>query len=149
MVNFTVPPPAPSPDPTGLTDIYTSLLANSKQQDPQGFFIAYLTTSTKKPYVWEKLDFFGSISPEQWESSFSAIKKSMQAYYKESDKNYQGMRIVSFSVDPLNVNLGMTILKTYCYEEYTPKKKVYINGPKAEKNFLATKGKHFVTKASV
>jgi hypothetical protein len=43
----------------------------------------------------------------------------------------------------------MNLLKEYCYEEFKPKQKTYINGAKANQEFLAKKGKMFTTKASV
>ena len=118
-----------------------------KQTDELGFFISYYTTSTKKPYVWTKLDYGGFTSPEFFGSTFEMVKKG-SLDYKQKQDTWTGLKIVGFTVDPLNPT-KVQVLSHYCYEEFSPKKKTYINGPKAEKTFLAQKGKHFTTKASV
>ena len=111
------------------------------QQDGLGFFHSYYTTSTKKPYVWHKFDMYYGISPENFEEYFNLCLKN--AHNAKEGYDWTGYKIVGVTMDLLNPHLGMTVMQQYCTEVFAPKKKTYINGAKANKEFLAKKGKHF------
>ena len=125
----------------GQNPILMGLKKTPAQQDCLGFFHSYYTTSTKKPYVWHKFDMYYGISPENFEEYFNFCLKN--AYNAKEGHDWTGYKIVGVTMDLLNPHLGMTVMQQYCTEVFAPKKKTYINGAKANKEFLAKKGKHF------
>lgn len=112
------------------------------QQDSQGFFHSYYTTSTKKPYVWNKFDVYYGVSPANYEEYFLLCLENAQKAKEGHD--WTGYKIVGVTMDLLNPHFGMSPLVKYCTEVFSPKKKTYINGVKANQEFIAKKGKLYV-----
>ena len=59
-----------------------------------------------------------------------------------------GIQIVTFYTDIFNVEQN-TVMPEFCFTEYKPKTKTYINGKNADKSFLAKKGNVYTNKNSV
>ncbi len=150
MVQFNTPAPG-MPIYVDLNEqVFVNELTKTlsqKQTDERGYFVQYFTKSTKKPYVWEKFDSFNSIRPDEYGDYFKHCKINLE--HAKAANDYSGIRIVAFSFDCLNPLSSFTLLKQFCYEEHEPKVKTYINGQKANSEFLAKKGKMFTTKAGV
>ncbi len=151
MVQFN-PPPPPSPVfmedlDVALNIVLKELKLSNKQSDERGYFVQYFTTSTKKPYVWERYDAFTSVKPNEYPEYFKHAQQELEK--QKNTYEWQGIKLVAFAFDSLQPLNGVKILKEYCFETITPKVKTYINGTKANQEFLAKKGKMFTTKASV
>jgi hypothetical protein len=112
-----------------------------KQQDERGYFIMYFTKSTKKPYEWERLDAYSAVNPTEYQKYFEHAHNEMLK--QKEVYEYTGVKLVTFSIDPLNMLTGIVYLKQYCFEIFSPKKKNYINGANASKDFLLKKGKMY------
>jgi hypothetical protein len=131
----------------GETKSQNSLLNEFKkltpaQQDTQGFFHSYFTESTKKPYVWHRFDMYYGVAPNNFGEYFNLCLKN--AHEAKEGHDWTGYKVVAVSMDLLNPHLGMTVMQQYCKEVFSPKQKTYINGVKANKEFLAKKGKLYV-----
>ncbi len=150
MVQFN-PPPQGLPVYVDLNEqVFTEAFKKvytEKQSDERGYFIQYYTTSTKKPYVWERYDAFHGVKPPEYPNYFQHAKDDLEK--QKSTYDWQGIKLVAFAFDSLQPLIGVKVLKEYCFEIVTPKVKTYINGKKANQEFLAKKGKMFTTKASV
>jgi len=134
-------------DEDHLSKVLNELSKQPKQTDERGYFVQYYTTSTKKPYHWQRFDAFNSVKPEAYKDHFQHALNELQKQKNAYD--WYGIKIVAFSFDSLNPMQGVEILKQYCFEQLTQKKKTYINGKNASQEFLAKKGKMFTTKAGV
>lgn len=121
--------------------------SDTEQSDERGYFIQYYTTSTKKPYVWERYDAFHGVKSHEYPTYFQHAKDDLEK--QKSTYDWQGIKLVVFAFDSLQPLNGVKVLKEYCFEVVAPKVKTYINGKKANQEFLAKKGKMFTTKASV
>lgn len=130
-----------------LKSLLKEIKTSPKQSDERGYFIQYFTTSTKKPYVWERYGAFNSVKPSEYQGYHEHAKKELEKV-KEAH-GWVGIKLVAFSFDTLNPMYGDNYMKEYCFEFVNPKKKTYINGANANQEFLAKKGKMFTTKAGV
>lgn len=150
MVQFNPPPNGIIMDDVEQTHL-GSLLNELKQQkqnsDERGYFVQYYTTSTKKPYQWQRYDAFNSVTPNEFDAYFKHAKQELEKQKLVHD--WIGIKLVAFSFDTLNPMYGVNYLKEYSFELVNPKKKTYINGVNANQEFLAKKGKMFTTKAGV
>ena len=123
---------APLPKPT-----QTQLVAS---------MIAFTTSSTKPPYIWNKIDGRWNlpmeILPDEFENFLNALRQYKNAH------DFMGIQIVTFYTDIFNVEQN-TVMPEFCFTEYKPKTKTYINGKNADKSFLAKKGNVYTNKNSV
>jgi hypothetical protein len=143
------PPPNPSfsSEEEHLSQLLKEIVKTPKQTDERGYFIQYYTTSTKKPYVWERYDAFNSVKPDEYGDHYTHAKSELEK--TRVTYGWTGIKVVAFSFDSLNPMYGAKYLKEYCFEIVAVKKKTYINGANASQEFLAKKGKMFTTKAGV
>jgi len=118
-----------------------------KESDIRGFFTLYATRQQKKPYKWEQITHYGNASPDFYQEVFTQFKDHCPSLLKQDA--YFGVKIVALEMDMFNPIEGVSTMIKYTYEHHQEKNKTYINGPKANKSFLAAKGKQFVTKKSV
>jgi hypothetical protein len=130
-----------------LSKLLNEIIKTPKQKDERGYFVQYYTTSTKKPYHWERYDAFNSVKPDEYGAYFKHAKSELEK--TQVTYGWTGIKVVAFSFDTLNPGYGGDYLKEYCFEIMEVKKKTYINGAKASQEFLAKKGKMFTTKAGV
>jgi hypothetical protein len=130
-----------------LNSLLNELKKSPKQTDERGYFVQYYTTSTKKPYQWERYDAFNSVKPVDYGAYFNHAKSDLEKC--KENQGWVGIKLVAFSFDTLNPMYGVNYMKEYCFELVNPKKKTYINGVNANQEFLAKKGKMFTTKAGL
>jgi hypothetical protein len=130
-----------------LSKMLDGLATSPKQTDVRGYFVQYYTTSTKKPYHWERYDAFNSVKSDEYENYFNHAKSELQKV--KYHHGWAGIKLVVFSFDTLNPMYGAAILKEYCFELVNPKKKNYINGKNASQDFLAKKGKMYSNEKTV
>jgi hypothetical protein len=130
-----------------LSMLLKELETSPKQTDGRGYFVQYYTTSTKKPYVWERYDAFSAVKSDEYANYFNHAKSELQQ--RKDQHDWQGIKLVAFSFDSLNPMYGVNILKEYCFEIVNPKKKNYINGKNASQEFLAKKGKIYTNEKTV
>jgi hypothetical protein len=143
------PPPGPSfySEEEHLSKLLNEIVKTPKQTDERGYFIQYYTTSTKKPYVWERYDAFVNVKPDEYGAYYTHAKSELEK--TQVTYEWTGIKVVAFSFDSLNPMYGAKYLKEFCFEIVAVKKKTYINGANASQEFLAKKGKMFTTKAGV
>jgi hypothetical protein len=130
-----------------LSKMLDGLVVSPKQTDMRGYFVQYYTTSTKKPYFWERYDAFNSVKSDEFAAYFKHAKSELE---KAKDKHdWVGIKLVAFAFDTLNPMYGADILKECCFEFVNPEKKNYINGKNASQDFLAKKGKMYSNEKTV
>jgi hypothetical protein len=92
-----------------LSKMLDGLATSPKQTDMRGYFVQYYTTSTKKPYHWERYDAFNSVKSEEFPNYYAHAKSELEKAKVKYD--WSGVKLVSFTFDTLNPLYGADILK--------------------------------------
>jgi len=119
---------------------------DESQKCVKGYFHLFYTTSVKKPYKWEHWDYYNNVAPVEYDATYEEAKNKILNTKKDMD--WAGVKLVAFEVDCLNPTTSYKYLSNYSFNYIEPKKKTYINGVKANNEFIAKKGKMFYTKAT-
>ncbi len=146
MVNFTTLPPGSWTDEFTqevIKPIKKVPVPKPVQQDLVAHVVGFVTKSTKEPYFWERVDYAPFIDLADVPYNYEKAKKYVQQF--KNDNDLSGVKVISYYTDLFNPEFNKP-LEEYSYTEYKPKVKTFINGQKADKKFLASKGKTYLNK---
>ena len=120
-------PPHPCQEYYQATKAQMEAEATATQSDVGYYFKSYVSFSEAKPIKWEPHESCAHIKEDAGDFYYQ-VTLNARNYKKETGAT--GFKVVCFKVDCLNPAYLMQFVTNYCKEEWAPKTKVFINGPK-------------------